>query len=165
MALGRQGDRQAEMLVAWSEMLRFPGHVLYVRLPAELITAGFDGFVEEHSAPHMPRGAFARRCRQGATFGCCWSAPSRGWVTSAAWSEDGLSGECGADGGERSHALATSDDDAGGSGVDPGIPGDFFRPRHPPAQGCSTLCGTGRQAAITRDVVLLRRADAFSLRR
>ncbi len=29
MALGRQRDRQAEMLVAWSEMPRSPGHVFY----------------------------------------------------------------------------------------------------------------------------------------
>jgi transposase len=52
MALGRQQDRQAEMLVAWSEMPRSPGHVFYDRLQAELIGAGFDGFVEGHCAPH-----------------------------------------------------------------------------------------------------------------
>jgi hypothetical protein len=29
MALGRQRDRQSEMLVAWSEMPRSPGHAFY----------------------------------------------------------------------------------------------------------------------------------------
>ena len=46
MALGRQRDRQSEMLVAWSEMPRSPGHAFYDRLQSELVTAGFDGFVE-----------------------------------------------------------------------------------------------------------------------
>src|SRR4051794_17759739 len=52
MALGRQRDRQAEMLVAWSEIPRSPGHVFYDRLQAELVTAGFDGFVEGLCAAH-----------------------------------------------------------------------------------------------------------------
>jgi transposase len=34
MALGRQGDRQAELLVTWAEMPRSPGHVFYDRLRA-----------------------------------------------------------------------------------------------------------------------------------
>ena len=52
MALGRQRDRQAEMLVAWSELPRSPGHVFYDRLQAILIAAGFDNFVEELCASH-----------------------------------------------------------------------------------------------------------------
>ena len=52
MALGRQRDRQSEMLVAWSEMPRSPGHVFYDRLQAELVAAGFDGFVEDRCAPY-----------------------------------------------------------------------------------------------------------------
>jgi transposase len=52
MALGRQRDRQSEMLVAWSEMPRSPGHVFYDRLQSELIAAGFDGFVEGLCVPH-----------------------------------------------------------------------------------------------------------------
>src|SRR3712207_831087 len=52
MALGRQRDRQSEMLVAWSEMPRSPGHVFYDRLQVELVAAGFDdGFVEGRCAP------------------------------------------------------------------------------------------------------------------
>ena len=46
MALGRQGDRQSELLVTWAEMPRSPGHAFYDRLQAELLSAGFDGFVE-----------------------------------------------------------------------------------------------------------------------
>jgi transposase len=51
MALGRQRDRQEEMLVAWPEMPPSPGHAFYDRLQAELVTAGFDRFVEGQCAP------------------------------------------------------------------------------------------------------------------
>ena len=47
MAMGRQGDRQGELMVMWSEMPRSPGHVFYDRLQEVLVGAGFDGFVEE----------------------------------------------------------------------------------------------------------------------
>jgi transposase len=56
MALGRQQDRQSELLVTWAEMPRSPGHVFYDRLQAELIGAGFDGFVEGHCAPYYAVG-------------------------------------------------------------------------------------------------------------
>ena len=52
MALGRQGDRQAELLVTWAEMPRSPGHVFYDRLQAELVTADFDSSVEGQCAPY-----------------------------------------------------------------------------------------------------------------
>ena len=52
MALGRQRDRQSEMLVSWAEMPRSPGHVFYDRLQSELVGAGFDGFVEGQCAPY-----------------------------------------------------------------------------------------------------------------
>jgi transposase len=52
MALGRQRDRQAEMLVTWSELTRSPGHVFYDRLQAILIAAGSDSFVEQLCASH-----------------------------------------------------------------------------------------------------------------
>ena len=45
MPLGRQRDRQAEMLVTWSELPRSPGHVFYDRLQAIMIAAGYDSFV------------------------------------------------------------------------------------------------------------------------
>src|SRR5215211_3535951 len=56
MALGRQGDRQSELLVTWAEMPRSPGHAFYDRLQAELLSAGFDGFVEGQCAPHYAAG-------------------------------------------------------------------------------------------------------------
>ena len=31
MAMGRQGDRQGDLMVTWSEMPRSPGHVFYDR--------------------------------------------------------------------------------------------------------------------------------------
>ena len=52
MALGRQRDRQSEMLVSWSEMPRSPGHAFYDRLQAELVAGGLDGFVEGLCAAH-----------------------------------------------------------------------------------------------------------------
>ena len=39
------------MMVTWAEMPRSPGHAFYDRLQAELIKAGFDGFVEDLCAP------------------------------------------------------------------------------------------------------------------
>src|SRR3954470_15360479 len=52
MALGRQRDRQSELLVTWAEMPRSPGHVSCDRPQAELVTADFDTFVEGQCAPH-----------------------------------------------------------------------------------------------------------------
>ena len=56
MALGRQRALQSEMLVTWAEMPRSPGHVFYDRLQAELVAAGFDGFVEDRCAPYYAAG-------------------------------------------------------------------------------------------------------------
>src|SRR5881398_1847763 len=67
--MGRQGDRQGELMVMWSEMPRSPGHVFYDRLQAVLLGAGFDGFVEEACrayyaktmcAPSVPPGRYFR---------------------------------------------------------------------------------------------------------
>ena len=52
MALGRQGDRQSELLVTWAEMPRSPGHAFYDQLQSELLSAEFDGFVEGQCAPY-----------------------------------------------------------------------------------------------------------------
>ncbi len=52
MALGRQGDRQGDLVVTWREMPRSPGHVFYDRLQAVLIDAGFDTFAETACKPH-----------------------------------------------------------------------------------------------------------------
>jgi len=51
MALGRQRERQTDMLVTWAELPRSPGHAFYDRLQAVLIAAEFDGFVEGLCAP------------------------------------------------------------------------------------------------------------------
>src|SRR5829696_7891740 len=69
MAMGRQGDRQGDLMVTWSEMPRSPGHVFYDRLQEVLLGAGFDGFVEEAcrayyartmGAPSVPPGRYFR---------------------------------------------------------------------------------------------------------
>ena len=52
MALGRQGDRQGELMVTWSEMPRSPGHAFYDRLQRVLVEADFDGFAEQSCAPY-----------------------------------------------------------------------------------------------------------------
>jgi transposase len=55
MALGRQGDRQADLMVGWAERPRSPGHAFYDRLQAVLVGAGFDGFAEKECAPDYAR--------------------------------------------------------------------------------------------------------------
>jgi hypothetical protein len=52
MALSRQRNRQAQILVTWSELPHSPGHIFYDRLQAILIAAGFDSFVKELCASH-----------------------------------------------------------------------------------------------------------------
>jgi transposase len=52
MALGRQRERQAELMVGWAELPRSPGHAFYDRLQAVLVAAGFDGFAETRCAPY-----------------------------------------------------------------------------------------------------------------
>lgn len=99
MALGRQRDRQSEMLVTWAEMPRPPGHVFYDRLQAELTAAGFGGFVEELCAPHhaarrgrpsLPPGRYLRMLlvgcfegidsERGLEWRCADSLPLRGFL-------------------------------------------------------------------------------------
>ena len=52
MALGRERERQADLMVGWAEMPRSPGHPFYDRLQDVLIEAGFDGFAESACAPY-----------------------------------------------------------------------------------------------------------------
>ena len=42
MAMGRQGDRQSDLMVSWCEMPRSPGHVFFDRLQEVLVEGGFD---------------------------------------------------------------------------------------------------------------------------
>ena len=69
MALGRQRERQTDMLVSWAETPRSPGHVFYDKLQAVLVASGFDGFVETQCAkeyaprrgrPSLPPGRYFR---------------------------------------------------------------------------------------------------------
>ncbi len=69
MAMGRQGDRQGELMVSWSELPRSPGHAFYDRLQSVLIEGGFDAFVEaackpyyapRMGAPSVPPGRYFR---------------------------------------------------------------------------------------------------------
>src|SRR3954447_23487142 len=52
MALGRQGERQADLMIGWAELPRSPGHAFYDRLQAVLVAAGFDRFAESECAPY-----------------------------------------------------------------------------------------------------------------
>src|SRR5439155_14609490 len=52
MALGRQGERQADLMIGWAELPRSPGHAFYDRLQTILVGAGFDGFAEKECEPY-----------------------------------------------------------------------------------------------------------------
>src|SRR5213596_1202101 len=52
MALGRQGERQTDLMIGWAELPRSPGHAFYDRLQAVLVEAGFDRFAEGECAPY-----------------------------------------------------------------------------------------------------------------
>jgi transposase len=69
MAMGREGDRQGDLIVTWSEMPHSPGHVFYDRLQEVLIAGDFDRFVEtacqpyyapKMGAPSVPPGRYFR---------------------------------------------------------------------------------------------------------
>src|ERR1700752_5323027 len=69
MAMGREGDRQGDLIVTWSEMPCLPGLVFYERLQEVLIAGGFDLFVEtacqpyyapKLGAPSLPPGRYFR---------------------------------------------------------------------------------------------------------
>jgi len=52
MALGRQGERPADLMIGWAELPRSPGHAFYDRLQTILVEAGFDRFAEAECAPY-----------------------------------------------------------------------------------------------------------------
>jgi transposase len=52
MALGRQSERQADLMIGWAELPRSPGHAFYDRLQTILVGAGFDRFAEKECAPY-----------------------------------------------------------------------------------------------------------------
>jgi len=80
MAMGRESDRQNELIATWAEMPRSPGHVFYDRLQEVLIAGGFDGFVEtacqpyyapKMGAPSVPPGRYFRMHMVGYFEGIC----------------------------------------------------------------------------------------------
>src|SRR4051812_5294837 len=52
MAMGRQGGRQAGLMVGWAGPPRSRGHAFYDRLQAVPIEAGFDRFAEAQCRPY-----------------------------------------------------------------------------------------------------------------
>src|SRR5512147_2845498 len=83
MALGRQGDRQGDLVVTWKEMPRSPGHVFYDRLQAvadrrrlrrfrgddlQAVLCGEDGCAVDSARPVLPdaHGRLLRGDRQRA---------------------------------------------------------------------------------------------------
>src|SRR4051812_44868984 len=94
MALGRQGERQADLMIGWAELPRSPGHAFYDRLQAILVEAGFYRFAEaqcrpfyaaKRGRPSLPPGRYfpmrlvgyfegidSEPCLEG------WSAPAAG---------------------------------------------------------------------------------------
>jgi transposase len=69
MALGRQGERQTDLMIGWAELPRSPGHAFYDRLQAVLVEAGFDRFAEgacepyyaeKRGRPSLPPGRYFR---------------------------------------------------------------------------------------------------------
>src|SRR5919205_2479447 len=68
MAMGRQTERQGDLMVSWSEMPRSPGHVFYDRLQQVLLEAGFDSFVEATCKPFYAATMGARSVPPGRYF-------------------------------------------------------------------------------------------------
>src|SRR5919199_272203 len=68
MAMGRQTDRQGDLMVTWSELPRSPGHAFYDRLQQVLVEAGFDAFVETTCQPFYAATMGARSVPPGRYF-------------------------------------------------------------------------------------------------
>src|SRR3979409_322098 len=83
MAMGREGDRQGDLIVTWAEMPRSPGHVFYDRLQEVLIAGGFDLFVETACQPYYAPKMGAPSVG-GAISGCTWLVILRGLPASGA---------------------------------------------------------------------------------
>ncbi len=61
MSLGRQEDRQSDLLLSWSELPRSQGHPFYDQLQEVLRGADFDRYVEELCKPYYSSSARGRR--------------------------------------------------------------------------------------------------------
>jgi transposase len=80
MAMGRESDRQSDLMVTWAEIPSSPGHAFYDRLQEVLFAGGFDGFVEtacqpyyapKMGAPSVPPGRYFRMHMIGYFEGIC----------------------------------------------------------------------------------------------
>src|SRR5205085_6372764 len=78
MAMGREGNRQDDLMVSWAEMPCSPGHMFYDRLQEALIAGGFDLFVETACQPYYALKTGAPSLPPGVTSACTWLAISRG---------------------------------------------------------------------------------------
>ena len=70
MAMGRQEERQGDLMMAWDEVPRSPGHVFYDELQKLLVEAGFDSFAEETCRPCYGGTMGRGRSRRGAISAC-----------------------------------------------------------------------------------------------
>ena len=61
MSLGRQEERQSDLLLSWSELPRSAGHPFYDELQSVLGTAGFDRFVEDLCRPYYSSSKRGRK--------------------------------------------------------------------------------------------------------
>ena len=68
MAMGRQEERQGDLMMAWDEVPRSPGHVFYDELQKLLVEAGFDSFAEETCRPCYAGTMGARSIPPGRYF-------------------------------------------------------------------------------------------------
>lgn len=66
MAMSCEGEVQSDLMVAWEEMPRSPGHVFYDRLQKLLADTGLDAFVEGITRRRWAR----RRCRLAVISAC-----------------------------------------------------------------------------------------------
>ncbi len=69
MAMGRQEQRQGDLMMAWDELPRSPGHVFYDALQKLLVEAGFDVFVEQICKPYYGETMGAKSIPPGRYFG------------------------------------------------------------------------------------------------
>lgn len=68
MAMGRQDERQGDLMMGWNEVPRSPGHVFYDELQKLLLEAGFDSFAEESCKPHYAATMGAKSIPPGRYF-------------------------------------------------------------------------------------------------
>src|SRR4051812_28576597 len=70
MAIGRESDRQSDLIVTWAEVPHSPGHVFNDRLQEVLMAGEFDGFVETACQPYYAPKMGAPSVPPGVTSAC-----------------------------------------------------------------------------------------------